>query len=121
MKKVPKNYIDKIKLIKKILSNYITKKNKKLLFDTLKEIQKEKETSIEFIKYLFLEAYQKKDIKKINKNRVIEVNKIIDKFDKLLRNSGIKIDLRPVTYLQWKRQIDLFKTPRQRFLRFFKL
>jgi len=114
-------YIDKLNLIVKILTNHLTKKNKKLLFNTLKEIQENQEISLEFIRYLLLNVQRSSEIEKCKKKKIKEVYTKIGNLRRLLEKNGVKIELRPVTYKVWQNQIDLIKIPKQKFWRFFRV
>ena len=116
-----KTYKQKLDLIVKIFNQYLTKKNKELLFEVLRDIQKDKEISLEFIRYLLLGIEKSSDSKNCKKARIKKVYAIINNFRTLLKKRGIKIELRPVTYYSWRDQIDKIKRPEQKYWRFFKV
>lgn len=121
VEQIPEDYGERLDLIVKILTTHLTKGNKEVLFNVLREIQKTREISIEFIEYLLLGVEKKSELKQIS---LEERNKAMFKmrdFQRLLKKSGVNIELRPVTYSRWKRDIDLIKVPCQRTMRFFKL
>jgi len=119
-KSIPNQFGKQLDLVVKLLHTHLNRANKRLLFDTLKEIQKVNGLSLEFIRNLILSSSEPKSNKHTysNENRQ-KANQIIRNFGKILKRTGIFIDLQPRSYTIWKNDIDLYKTTEQGVLRKF--
>ncbi len=120
--KVPDTFGEKLDLIVELLHTRLNKNNKRLLFDTFKELQETTSLSVEYIRYLILNS-KNQSIKRKTYSKEIahETNAIIKKFVKILKRSGVKIELSPMTYKCWKRDIDIIKVEKQGVLRKFRI
>ncbi len=126
--KIPTGYVPLVRLVVKLLkSNLKAKKDRQLLIDALKRLERYHNLSIENIRYLILREYKgnsemdAKELMNLNQGRK-KTKKEIRKLKQLLKEQGIKFTPIKYSYKDFSDNPNIgMKVLKEKTFRFFKI